>query len=168
MAGEKEDAITCLTEAKWKLEKLDESADTMSLKAQILSIEGQLVPVFQDAMACFNSALLLNQSLLANAQLESDNDYVIHTLKYRQGVFLLNKGMIQFYNGVATDAINAFTTSASIFQELHSQNSAEYIACQNNIAMCQMNLGNYSDAINILNHCCPVKTGQKFFEIIEN
>lgn len=116
MAGEKGDAITCLTEAKWKLEKLDESADTKSLKAQILSIEGQLVPVFQDAMACFDSALLLNQSLLANAQLESDNDYVIHMLKYRQGVFLLNKGMIQFYNGVATDAINAFTTSASIFQ----------------------------------------------------
>lgn len=151
MAGEKGDAITCLTEAKGKLEKLDESADTMSLKAQILSIEGQIVPVFQDAMACFDSALLLNQSLLANAQLEPDNDYDIHTLKYRQGVFLLNKGMIQFYNGVATDALNAFTTSASIFQELHSQNSAEYIACQNNIAMCQMNLGNYSDAINILN-----------------
>ena len=147
MAGKKQEAIVLISEGKEKLKLLDESTNTMYLKAHIFSIEGQLVSDFQDAMMCFDTALLLIQRLLTDAQLEMENNSYFHALKYQQAIILLNKGMIQFYNGVATDAINAFTASASIIQEMHSQNSTEYIACQNNIALCKMNLGNYSDAI---------------------
>ena len=155
LAGNKQEAVNCLKTGREKLNGLYETTYIRTIKCQMFTAEGLLVQDYFEAIACFDSALLINRKLVSdeksNLTLTSKSNQ-ISDLMYQQAIILLNKGMIQYYNGAMTEGADSFAVSSSILKNINKQNSPEYYACQNNLALCQINLGKYSDAILTLNN----------------
>lgn len=155
LAGNKQEAVNCLKTGREKLNGLYETTYIRTIKCQMFTAEGLLVQDYSEAIACFDSALLINRKLvsdeISNLTLTTKSNQ-ISDLRYQQAIILLNKGTIQYYNGATTEGADSFAVSSSILKNINKQNSPEYYACQNNLALCQINLGKYSDAILTLNN----------------
>jgi CHAT domain-containing protein len=174
MAGKKQEAIPFLAEAKRNADELAVSLQVNSLKAFLFSLEGLTTPIYEEAIAKIDTALLLNEQLITETirlmPITERGEYNITDstgfasaesiglvsdlcdLKKNRAVFLMNKGLTQYNHGVITEAYHSFLDAATLIKDNYSENSTDYIMCQNNIAACQIYMGNYSDAINTIDN----------------
>lgn len=175
IAGRREEAKECLDDCKKRLSLLPHSDKVLSAKIPLYQLEGQLVAHYDEAMALFDSAFLICNYLTQNAN-ETISSYsnssntislsnssslnaelepmsAIENLdkyRYYYAITLISKGKTQAYFGKTTEAYQRFVEAASILKQSRSSNSMDYIGCLLNISYCQMELANYSDAINTI------------------
>ena len=174
MSGSNEKALIELIQCEKILKGLPETPDVLELKVGVFALNAFLASDFQDAICFIDSASYYNKQFLVEVSNEtqekskgnnsvyddigmidsvllSANGFVYSGLIKRATV-LYDKGVLQTQNGAISDAYNSFLESASLYGKLYSKNSIDYLSSQNNIAFCQMEMGNYSDAINILDN----------------
>ena len=73
-------------------------------------------------------------------------------LQKEYAVTMLNKGLLSYNNGQNQNAYLSFIEASTLIEQLTSKTSVDYLTCQNNIALCQMKMGLFSDAINTLDY----------------
>lgn len=176
--GQKEDAIAYINNGYSIINLLPKDEKTiLVLKARYLSLEGLMSTNVDEAVSKYNSALFLcnsysdfiidtyslsdisDKSIISNEQISEDKIYAIQLINWIHGVegeILLNKGLTLMNNGYTERALNTFLEYSTIIEKLKPKNSIEYITSQNDIALCQMYLGYYSDAINTLDNALNI------------
>lgn len=181
MTGQDLNALDCLNEGISLIDSHKEDDYYALNKARFLSLEGLLTNDFNEALPKYDTALLLVQTDIDNLMhsysltdtdvfslnlYDEQNDMdrinaivLLKTMKNVYGEILLNKGMMIYNHGKTQDALPVFIEYASLVEKIKTQYSVEYVTALNNIALCQMYIGNYSYAINTLN---------KALNIIEN
>ena len=162
LEGLKQDAIASLNQAKRIVFELPESSKPLNL-VKMLSLEGQIIPDYEEAMAKFDSALyilehqidsikpIIHTSDHTNAETIYNTSW-LKTLQKEYAFTTLNKGLVSYNNGQNQVAYISFLEASSLIEQLTSMTSVDYLTCQNNIALCQMKMGMFSDAINTLDN----------------
>ncbi len=152
-AEKMEEALTYLSKAKQYECFLSESSNDQLIKADVLALEGSLLNDYEEAVAKFDTALLINEQLtqeaINNTFVESIHD--LRDLLSLKAGLLLNKGLKQFRNGIMTDACASFQESSSLYESLDLINCIEYLTCLNDLTICQSELGNFADANMTMN-----------------
>lgn len=170
LMGRTDEALSYIKEAKGIITKLQETTEPLLLiKSNMLGLESQMVLKFDEAISKSDSALMICENLLEEANnkmpLSSNGSYsfidddhrfnadqidaVRHMAKLLEhyAFVLFQRGIVLVNHGENRDALIAFQKCADLFENVKTRNSIEYINCQNNIASCQLNMGNYSEAI---------------------
>ena len=176
ITGRKNEALSDIREGKVAISKSQESKETMLMKSKMLSLESQIIIDFDEAVAKSDSAIMICEHLIEEARIkliessggsylltrESENvqlsaDMInaladLSSLQEEYATLLLQRGFLLANYGVKNEALLAFQKSAELFKDLKTSNSIEYLNCLNNISVCQLYMGNYSDAIITLNN----------------
>lgn len=173
MSGSNEKALIELIQCENMLKGLPATPDVIQTKGLVFGLKAFFVSDYQDAIYLIDTALYYNELLveayndtLENAKgnnidydtsgmidsalLASDGFDRLHMVD--RATILYHKGILQFQYGAVSEAYNSFLESASLYGELYSKNSIDYLTIQKNIAYCQMEMGNYSDAIGVLDN----------------
>lgn len=162
LAELKQDATASLEQAKRVVFELPESSKPPYL-AKMLSLEGRIISDYEEAMAKFDSALyilehqidsikpIIHVSNHTNAETIYNTSW-LKTLQKEYAITTLNKGLVSYNNGQNQVAYNSFLEASSIIEQLTSMTSVDYLTCQNNVAMCLMDMGHYAEAIIVLDN----------------
>ena len=166
--GNKKDATVWLNEGKSYLNKVNDRAISDFLKAKYLSLEGRLLEDYNEAMVKLDSAqeimcqlIYLSKKTLSEIHNvngideESYNKYVeaknwLWKCQKEYAGILTDKGYIQCNNGDYDNAVETFNVALEVWKDFASVNSDGYLACLQNIALCQMRMGHYAKAMSIL------------------
>jgi CHAT domain-containing protein len=175
LTGRKNEALSNIHEGRDVVSKLQEEKNVLQVKSQLLSLESQIVDDFDLALALSDSAKLIHENLIEDAtNLLSDISGGTYSLTIEDGgrlspeminalhdlsalkddfaVFLLQRGYLLLNHGAQNEALLSFQKSAELFEDLKTKNSVEYLTCQNNISVCQVYIGDFSDAIITLSN----------------
>ena len=170
--GDNANAKIYLSKAETNLEHitLQNHRIVRSLRADILVHRGAICEDYNDGISCLNQALLIYQEIekMLSAQLLKIKEPKNNTIHYINDEYYTTKAALtearnsiayalnergQIYGwklGKYTLAYEDFTNSAKIDAELKSINSRDYIVSKNNIAVCEMYMGEYTNAIKTL------------------
>lgn len=165
--GEKQNAIYWINEGKTYLNKIQDKTISCFLLTKFLSLEGKVLTDSHEALAKFDSVLCILSRMIDSTETitnqykypyyeDNPSDSYIEAknflLKFQKDYAgtLIDKGILLVNNGNLTQAYDAFIKSAEIWEKVTTTSSEGYITCQHNIAVCQMRLGHYADAINTI------------------
>lgn len=167
---EKEDYTAtriCIDKGKSLLLKTNDQLEYMSIYVDFLSIEGLLLSDIEKASAIYDTAIVVcNKAIelimirylninpdisIENKELSADVIFANQTIQMfcgKQATTLYNKGLMLYKHGDMRNALMTWQESDSLMVNLKNINSPEYVALKNNIASCQMSLGDLSNAIH--------------------
>ena len=155
--GRPQDALTCISEGKRILSTVPENIDTYLRESQLLMLESTLVSDFEEALAKNDTALLIMDNLIAE-QIDagSPNLKLLRSMQESYCVGLSNRSLFLLYHGKIAEGYAAMQKCSDKVETMYSKSSSLYISCQNNIALFQMSMGQYADAIQTLNELGPL------------
>ena len=165
--GKKQKAIYWINEGKTYLNKIQDKTISCFLLTKFLSLEGKVLTDSHEALAKFDSVLCILSRMIDSTETitnqykypyyeDNPSDSYIEAknflLKFQKDYAgtLIDKGILLVNNGNLTQAYDAFIKSAEIWEKVTTTSSEGYITCQHNIAVCQIRLGHYADAINTI------------------
>ena len=170
--GDNANAKIYLSKAESDLENitLQNHRIVRSLRADILVHRGAICEDYNYGISCLSQALLIYEDIEKEllSQLLKIKESKSNTIHYINDEFYTTKAALteirssiayalsergQVYGwklGKYSLAYEDFSNSAKIYAELKSINSRDYIVSKNNIAICEMYMGKYTNAIKTL------------------
>ena len=166
--GEKQNAVSYIIEGRKCLKNIQDQTISNFFTARFLSLEVRMLTNYDEAIAKNDSVLnILSQTIeLLGAKInrygdirQSDDEITVSynetknlllDFQKEYATALIDKGTLLNNYGYINQAYEAFVKSLKIWGEVTSKTSDGYVTCQNNIALCQMRMGHYADAINTL------------------
>lgn len=168
--GRNNEALLNLNEGRAVLSMIPQSKESLSLKSRMLSLESLLLKDYDEALSKSDSALMICNYLLElqigqfdysrihvdsiicnNQRLNIEQINVLSQIENLAKDYydvLNQRGNMLSYHGSVYDALVTFLNCSDLLDNINEPNSM----CQNNIAVCQMQLGNYSDALITLSN----------------
>lgn len=175
--GAKQDAQKFVHQCKSMLSMVPSSTESdyaKFVRYKVYNIEGQMLSDYEKSIKKLDSALVICDNIIVEAKnrlpystldsislsygdkyIQADIVILVGKIKEYQTAYantLVQKGSLLYKYGAFKESYNCYTKASSIIESLKSKNSIDYLSCQNDVAMCLMNLGLFSDAINILDN----------------
>ena len=173
MLGQNEESLACLNNCKRYMYDIQMNDCLLKDKMMICHLEGHLVSEYDEAMAKLDTALFIcNQQMeKANSFLSSyinnpmsldnysndNNDTIfidatkkLEDFQYYYSLVFMSKGDIQAKFGKIKEAYQSSLEGVRAFPQVKTKNNTNYLQLLINVAGLQMQLGNYSDAINTI------------------
>ena len=163
------DALSCKNQSNLAIQELF---------AHIYHMKGYITSEYEDALKLYSQSLeiffQLEQSCKNQIRINSSgNDQLmtadanqifvqnmLYVIKAHISKVLTNRGLRYHNAGQYQLAHSDFTKATGYIESTMSQNSIEYISCQNNIAICEMSMGRYPDAIKTLDDISSIVIAQ--------
>lgn len=173
--GQKQEAMTFISQGNKELTKSQErSFYYYEIKAKLLDVESQMTSEFEVALAKSDTAVLICEQLISVAKRQSSIssnssfsnydslvldsiEYVkaetqLNTLESDYSYIILHRGIMLFDHGAFSEAYSTFLQYRNIIKSESTINHISNITCDLDIALCQMEMGRFSDAINTLDN----------------
>lgn len=160
-----------------KIRSIDSDA-VVYLNAQILSAEADMEGDYNSSLDMYKQALNMYQQLrdslqnrispqdkkgdkLENVTQEQlDLKYALQDINNSISTLLTNRGFVHMQNNAYDLSHYDFIEAAKLIALTKSKNSTDYIIIQNNIAVCEMSMGRYPDAIKTLDDISVIARSQ--------
>lgn len=155
--GRKQDALSIIVEGYKALATATRNTSSLFVRSQLLSLESTLVMDYEEALAKNDSALIIMNNLIAE-QIDagSPNLKLLRSMQESYCVGLSNRSVLLLYHGAVAEGYAYMQKCSTMVEAVYSKNSSLYISCQNNIALFQMSMGQYANAIQTLNELGPL------------